>query len=70
MKAFKFFTGKLKYEDLGFFGQIEYNQGWVHARDGRTIDQSPYDAEFRGNWLLGWEEYHRQHNLLLSYLNM
>ena len=59
MTQFRFFTGNLKYEDLNFYAQIEYNQGWCAARAGDRIEQSPYDEEFRGNWLMGWEEYHR-----------
>ena len=58
MIPFKFLR-PITYDDLNFYAQIEYNQGWCAARAGERIDQSPYDEEFRGNWLFGWESYHR-----------
>ena len=56
MRNFKFLRQET-YDDLNFYAQIEYNQGWVAARAGDRIEQCPYDEEFRGNWLMGYEQY-------------
>ena len=53
------FLKPITYDDLNVFAQIEYNQGWCAARAGDIIEQCPYDEEFRGNWLMGYQEYHR-----------
>ncbi len=65
MKTFKFFRPNQKYEDLGFYEQIEYNQGWVSAQNGEI--GCPYDEGMRSHecWIMGFNDYLEYKNILI-----